>query len=119
MGETPVYFDMPASTSVNKKGCREVRIRSTGAKKRRFTVILACTVAGDMLPPMVIFKGKRALKTLRIPAGIVVRVQPKGWNDAELTKVWVQQVLHVYNSNKKKHAFLVWDILRPDDRRCV
>ena len=107
MDETPVYFDMPASTTVNKKGCREVRIRSTGAEKRRFTVILACTAAGDMLPPMVIFKGKRALKTLRIPAGVVVRVQPKGWNDAELTKVWVQHVLYRYT--KKKHALLVWD----------
>ena len=58
MDETPVYFDMPASTTVNKKGCREVQIRSIGAEKRRFTVILACTAAGDMLPPMVIFKGK-------------------------------------------------------------
>lgn len=39
MDETPVYYDMPASTTVNKKGCREVRIRSTGTEKRRFTVI--------------------------------------------------------------------------------
>ena len=95
------------STTVNKKGCREVRIRSTGAEKCRFTVILACTAAGDMLP--LLFKGKRALKTLRIPAGVVVRVQPKGWNDAELTKVWVQHVLYRYT--KKKHALLVWDTL--------
>ena len=56
---------------------------------------------------MVIFKGKRALKKLRIPSGIVVRVQPKGWNDAELTKVWIQHVLHQYT--KTKHALLVWD----------
>ena len=60
-----------------------------------------------MLPPMVIFKGKRALKKLCIPSGIVVRVQPKGWNDAELTKVWIQHVLHQYT--KTKHALLVWD----------
>lgn len=77
MDETPMYFDMPGNTTVNKKGHREVRIRSTGAEKRRVTVILACTAAGDMLPPMVIFKGKRALKKLRIPAGAVVTVQKR------------------------------------------
>ena len=42
MDKTPLYFDMPGSTTV-KKGCREVHIRSTGAEKRRLAVILACT----------------------------------------------------------------------------
>lgn len=58
MDETPIYFDMPGNTTVNKKGCREVWIKSTGAEKRCITVILSCTAAGDMLPPMVILKGK-------------------------------------------------------------
>ena len=102
-----MYFDMPGNTTVNKKACREVQIRSTGAEKHRVTVILACTAAGDMLPPMVIFKGKRALKKLRIPAGAVVTVQKKAWNDAELTRVWIQRVLCQYI--KKKHALLIWD----------
>ena len=56
MDETPIYFDMPSSHTVSKKGVREVRVRSTGAEKRRLTVILACTAAGSMLPPMIIFK---------------------------------------------------------------
>ena len=107
MDETPLYFDMPTSHSVHRKGCREVRIRSTGAEKRRLTVILACTAAGDMLPPMVIFKGKRALKNLCIPAGVIVAVQPKAWNDAALTKIWIQKVLCRYT--QKQHALLVWD----------
>jgi len=34
-----------------------------------------------MLPPMIIFKGKRELKKLKIPSGVVVRIQPKGWNN--------------------------------------
>ena len=98
---------MPGNTTVNKKGHREVRIRSMGAEKRRVTVILTCTAAGDMLPPMVIFKGKRALKKLRIPAGAVVTVQKKAWNDAELTRVWIQRVLCRYT--KKQHTLLIWD----------
>ena len=90
MDETPIYFDMPGAHTIHKKGSRQVHIRSTGAEKRRFTVILTCTAAGDMLPPMIIFRGKRALKNLRIPAGVVVTVQSKGWNDAALTKMWIQ-----------------------------
>ena len=107
MDETPLYFDMPSSHTVSKKGLREVRIRSTGAEKRRLTVILACTAAGSMLPPMVIFKGKRALKNIRTPKGVIVRVQKKAWNDSALTKLWVQKVLS--SCTKNKHALLVWD----------
>ena len=107
MDETPMHFDMPGSHTVHKKGCREVRIRSTGAEKCRLTVILACIAAGDILPPMAIFKRKRALKNLHIPAGFVVNVQPKGWNDSELTKVWIQKVLYQYTA--KQYSLLVWD----------
>ena len=60
-----------------------------------------------MLPPMVIFKGKRALKNLHIPAGVVVAVQPKAWNDAALIKIRVQKVICRYT--QKQHALLVWD----------
>ena len=107
MDETPLYFDMPRSHSFHKKGCWEVPVRSTGAEKRRLTIILACTAAGHMLPPIIIFKGKRVLKNLRIPPGVVVELQQKGWNDASLTLVWIQKVLLRYT--KKQHALLVWD----------
>ncbi len=58
MDETPLYFDMVPSRTIEKKGAKEVRVRSTGAEKRRVTVVLACTASGKTLPPMIIFKGK-------------------------------------------------------------
>ena len=63
MDETRLYFDMPASRTINKRGTRQIRVESTGAEKRHFTVILACTVSGKMLSPMMIFKGRRPLKS--------------------------------------------------------
>ena len=75
---------------VERKGKKEVQIRSTGTEKRRFTAVLACTAGGVMLPPMIIFKGKRELK-LKIPRRVVLKVQPKGWNDTTLTKIWQQK----------------------------
>lgn len=41
--ETPLYFDMVSSRTFEKKGKKEIRVKSTGA------VVLACTCAGKML----------------------------------------------------------------------
>lgn len=67
MDETPMYFDMTTNKTVNLKGAKTVSVRSTGADKRRLTVVLAATGDGKMLPPMIIFKGKRALKKISVP----------------------------------------------------
>ena len=57
MDKTPLYFNMIPSRSLEKKGAKEVRVKSTGAQKRHITMVFACTGAGKMLPPMTIFKG--------------------------------------------------------------
>lgn len=67
MDKTPMYFDMTTKKTVNLKGAKTVSVRSTGADKRRLTVVLAATGDGKMLPPMIIFKGKRALKNISVP----------------------------------------------------
>ena len=67
MDETPMYFDMITSKTVNLTGAKTVSIRSTGADKRRLTVVLAATAHGQMLSPMIIFKGKRAQKSISVP----------------------------------------------------
>ena len=48
---------MIPSRLLEKKGAKEVRVESTGVQKRHVTIVLACTGAGKMLPPMIIFKG--------------------------------------------------------------
>ena len=57
MDETPLYFDMVPSRTIEKKGAKEVRVKSTGAGKRRVTVVF-CLASGKTLPPIIIFKGK-------------------------------------------------------------
>jgi hypothetical protein len=63
MDETPMYFDMTTNKTVNQKGAKTVSVRSTGADKRRLTVVLAASGDGQMLSPMIIFKGKGLLRT--------------------------------------------------------
>ena len=43
MDETPAYFDIVASKSVDKVGVKQCVIRSTGAEKRHLTVVLTVT----------------------------------------------------------------------------
>ena len=43
MDETPVWFDMAGSMTINNKGDKTVHIRTSGNDKNRFTVVLTCS----------------------------------------------------------------------------
>lgn len=49
MDETPVWFDMSGTITVNPKGEKTVHIRSTGNEKNRFTVVLTCAAGTDFV----------------------------------------------------------------------
>ena len=76
MDETPVYFDMVPSKTVDVKGKK----RTTKSEKCRLTAALSCTSTGAMLPPMLIFKGTtpRSVRGVKGSAGTVVQYQKKG-----------------------------------------
>ncbi|CAI7849943.1 unnamed protein product, partial [Closterium sp. NIES-53] len=56
--QTPLWLEMPATTTVEETGVRSVPIRSAGYQKQRVTVMLACTADGRKLKPWVFFKRK-------------------------------------------------------------
>ena len=128
MDETPLYFDMIPSRSLEKRGAKEVRVKSTGAQKRHITVVLACTGAGKMLPPMIIFKGNKILcilvpmfhlydsgkttqviKGLIAPPGFIIAHQSKAWMDGPLMQQWVKISLKYTG---KKESLLVFDTFK-------
>ena len=71
-----MYFDVVPTKIADQKGVKSVQVRTTGSEKHHNTVALACTAASDMLPQMIIFKGKRLLK-LTSPPGYVIANQEK------------------------------------------
>ena len=83
MDETPIFFDMPKNCTIAKSGAREVRVRGTKRGKKRVTFIVTCSAAGQMLKPMVVFKGKtaRSLKKMTKRSDIVTVYQTKAWMD--------------------------------------
>ena len=89
MDETPV---VPGRT-IDGKGKKTIKVRTTGSEKRHITVVLAAS--GNILPPMIIFKGKtdRTVKNLRIPDGFVVATQSKAWMDVDYGVPFVSKLL--------------------------
>ncbi|CAI7872662.1 unnamed protein product [Closterium sp. NIES-54] len=69
--QTPLWLEMPATTTVDQTGVRSVPIRSAGYQKERVTVMLACTADGMKLKPWFFFKRKIVLKGVFPPGGVV------------------------------------------------
>ncbi|KAK7088131.1 hypothetical protein V1264_022083 [Littorina saxatilis] len=90
MDEVPLSFDMPLTRTINKKGESSVSIKTTGHEKSNFTCVLACTASGIKLPPMLIFKRKTMPKE-KFPAGIVIKVNVKGWMDETMMHNWLAE----------------------------
>lgn len=106
MDETPLWLDMPGSTTITHSGQRSVPVRTTGHDKNCFTVVLSAMADGRKLKPYVVFKGKRAIPELNKVPGVVVALSKNGWMNEKLTKDWV---LHCWGRLNFGRGLLVWD----------
>ncbi len=74
---------------VSAKGTRKVRQISSG-NKTQITVLGCCNAAGQAIPPMVVFSGKRfnhELSKGEVP-GTLYGMSDSGWMDQELFATW-------------------------------
>jgi len=76
--ETAIYLDMPPNHTLEKKGVKEVLLKTTGCEKLRLPVMLAETADGTKLPPLLILKRKTLPKSEAFPKDVIVRAQEKG-----------------------------------------
>lgn len=97
MDQTMCRFDMPPNRTNHVKGSKTIRIKTTQAEKKGFTVALAATAAGEKLPAVVIFKecggslGARVQWNLCIPPNIRVRATTSSWMTTEECHFWLEQ----------------------------
>ena len=110
MDQTMCRFDMPPSHTNNKRGERTIRIKTTRAEKKGFTVALAATASGKKLPAVIVFKerggslGVRVRRSLRIPPNVRVRASTNGWMTAEEYQHWL---VHVYGKESQRRLLIV------------
>jgi hypothetical protein len=74
---TPVFFDMPANTTVDIKGSKSV-LDTTGHEKLRITAMVSVLADGRKLTPFVILRRKNLPKE-NLPTGIIFKCNEKGW----------------------------------------
>ena len=63
MDETPMYLNMPPSTTVQKIGSKRINIKTQEQENWRVTAILTILASGEKLPPLLIFKAKEGKQT--------------------------------------------------------
>jgi len=75
--ETAIYLDMLPNYTLEKKGVKEVLLKTTGCEKLLLTVMLAATADGRKLPPLLILKRKTLPKSEAFPKDVIVRARKK------------------------------------------
>ena len=115
MDQTMSRFDTVPSSTNEIMGTRTVRISSTKATKKGFTVAPAANGAGEKLPALVIFKerdgvlGRRVRQQLTTPANVVATASANGWMTSDLYIWWLKNVLKTQDEQR----LLVVDNYRP------
>ena len=93
MDQTILRFDMLPQWTNAKKGCRQVRTKTTRAEKRGFTVALFVAADGTNFPAMIVFKERngqtppRVYQQLQVPDNVRVHATRNGWMTGEALMV--------------------------------
>ncbi|CAI7757728.1 unnamed protein product, partial [Closterium sp. NIES-53] len=113
--QTPLWLEMPATTTMEQTGVKSVPIRSAGYQKERVTVMLACTATGEKLKPWVFFKRKTIPKG-DFPNNVVVGCQVNWWMEATGVIQWLDEGVVPFVKPKfgvqSRSAMLVLDSYR-------
>ncbi|PFX17310.1 Pogo transposable element with KRAB domain [Stylophora pistillata] len=117
MDETPMRLEMPSSRTLEFSGSRTVPVKSCGAEKRSFTVMLAVAADGKRLPPKDIFKRVRTPRDLVVPDSRMVtgpfEFTPAGKKKApsrNLVQPWIKQSWWEIPEEMARKSFLTCGI---------
>ena len=98
MDQTMCHFDMVPNRMNNSIGKKCIRIVSTKATNKGFTVAHCANGAGEKVPALIIFKekggklGPRVIKTLTCPPNVLVTASTNGWMTANVYHWWLNTV---------------------------
>ena len=93
--ETPLQFDMAIGRTYDFRGVKEVAIQTTKGTKMRFTALLAYLSIGIMLPPLFIFKSKKAISpeiSRKYAHECLIFSSSKGLVTEDILLVWLNRI---------------------------
>jgi hypothetical protein len=119
MDQTPIFFSMTPRTTIERIGTRSVNIRSSSSSTMRVTVAVTISSAGDMLRPLIVFKGAPNGRIARglssFPEQSVYACQRRAWMDETVMLLWIREVLSPYVAQSPND---VKPVLLLDSYRC-
>ena len=110
--ETPLQFDMASGKTYDFRGVKEVCIQTTKGTKMRFTALLSMLSTGIMLPPLFIFKSKKALcqdLKKKFNNDCLIFANEKGWVTEEIMLEWLNKVWFNLNFPNTISPVLIFD----------
>ena len=115
--ETPIYFEMPDTTTIDIKGNKEVIINTKGNEKKRISVLLNIVGDGSKLPAVLIFKGKKGKIIEKEIKGnihvlrkeIFALVQENSWCYSQIFSFWYENIFLNYEKKINKKCILILD----------
>ena len=86
---------------VGKRGIRSSSQITGGERGQLQTIVMATNAAGDYIPPMIIYKGKRRFPELEkgLPPGSIVALSESGYVNKDLFLMWLEH----FCPHKKEH----------------
>ncbi len=105
MDQTPIPYSYHSSKTLEKKGSKTIHVRASTTDTKRVTLAVTVDGGGNMLPPMLIFKGTVNGRIANhefstYPDSGHYCCQKKAWMDKELMNRWIDQVLIPWKMTK-------------------
>ena len=120
MDQTPVYFSMEPSKTLELIGRKTVHVRKSTNDTKRATVAVSITASGIILPSVVVFKGAKNGRIAQnefglYPPGHFYACQKNAWMDERVMLFWAEKVLKPHVESAPEHVI---PLLILDSYRC-
>ncbi|XP_022112053.1 jerky protein homolog-like isoform X2 [Acanthaster planci] len=94
LDETGLSLVHTPSKVISTKGKKTVQSRTSGDRGENVTVLVCANAQGTVLPPFIIFKGKRLSPALTqsAPPGTLFGVSDSSFINAELFETWIKRM---------------------------
>ena len=100
--QTGIHYVPVGSWTMEKEGSKRVEIVAVD-DKRQITAVFAGSLAGDFLPPQLIYKGttKRCLPGVNFPSDWHITHSHNHWSNESTMKAYIEKILLPYIGGKR------------------
>ena len=113
--EVPLQFDMVSGRTYDFQGKKEICIQTTSGIKMRVTLLMAILSNGVVLPPLFIFKTKKAISKDLIKKyadQALIFSNAKGWISDDILLLWFERVWLNLKLSETQKPIIVFDQCR-------